>query len=41
MLADAVNAVLQEMTADGSLQALFDRYGAPRYTGPLVVAGPQ
>lgn len=39
-LAEAVNAVLQEMTADGSLQALFDRYGASRYTDPLVVVGP-
>jgi polar amino acid transport system substrate-binding protein len=41
VLAEAVNTVLQEMTADGSLQALFDRYGASRYTDPLVVVGPQ
>ncbi|MCZ8148651.1 MAG: ABC transporter substrate-binding protein [Roseomonas sp.] len=41
VLANAVNTVLQEMTADGSLQALFDRYGASRYTDPLVVVGPQ
>ncbi|MFN6954459.1 MAG: ABC transporter substrate-binding protein [Acetobacteraceae bacterium] len=40
VLAEAVNTVLQEMTADGSLQALFDRYGASRYTDPLVVVGP-
>jgi polar amino acid transport system substrate-binding protein len=41
VLAAAVNTALQEMTADGSLQALFDRYGASRYTDPLVVVGPQ
>jgi len=29
------------MKADGSLKALFDRYGASMYTDKLDVVGPQ
>ena len=40
-LADAVVRVLEAMKADGSLKALFDRYGASMYSEKLEVVGPQ
>jgi len=41
VLADAVVGALEAMKADGSLKALFDRYGASMYTDKLDVVGPQ
>jgi ABC-type amino acid transport substrate-binding protein len=41
VLADAVVGALEAMKADGSLKALFDRYGASLYTDKLEVVGPQ
>jgi len=40
-LAEEVTKVLGEMRADGSLKALFDRYGAALYADALEVVGPQ
>ncbi|MBB3610003.1 ABC transporter substrate-binding protein [Rhizobium sp. BK602] len=39
-LADAVSATLKEMKADGSLKALFDKYGLPMVAGDYSVKGP-
>jgi len=41
VLAEAVNTVLTEMRADGSLPALFDRFGANKWTEAFTVVGPQ
>ena len=41
VLAEAVNTVLGEMRADGSLPALFDRFGANKWTEAFTVVGPQ
>lgn len=40
VLADAVSQVLQEMKADGSLEALFTSYGLPMIDGDYSVKGP-
>jgi polar amino acid transport system substrate-binding protein len=40
VLADEVAKVLNEMKADGSLQALFERYGAQVYPDALAPVGP-
>ncbi|WP_426954702.1 ABC transporter substrate-binding protein [Muricoccus radiodurans] len=40
-LAQEVSKVLTEMMADGSLKALFDRYGVGIAEGGFAVAGPQ
>jgi polar amino acid transport system substrate-binding protein len=40
VLADAVRTVLDEMRADGSLPALFDRFGANKWQEAFTVAGP-
>lgn len=40
-LADAVSRVLVAMNQDGSLKALFDRYGVSLAEGGFAVAGPQ
>ena len=40
-LAQEVSKVLGEMAADGSLKALFDRYGVDNAAGDFAVAGPQ
>jgi len=40
-LATEVSRVLQEMSSDGSLKALFDRYGVSIAEGGFEVAGPQ
>ncbi len=40
-LAEEVSKVLGEMNADGSLKALFDRYGVSLAEGGFAVAGPQ
>ena len=40
-LAQEVSKVLTEMSADGSLKALFDRYGVGIAEGGFSVAGPQ
>lgn len=40
-LADAVSRVLVQMNQDGSLKALFDRYGVGIAEGNFAVAGPQ
>lgn len=40
-LAEEVSKVLQEMNGDGSLKALFDRYGVTLAEGGFAVAGPQ
>jgi len=40
VLADEVAKTLNEMKADGSLQALFDRYGAQLYPEALAPVGP-
>jgi polar amino acid transport system substrate-binding protein len=39
-LAQEVAKALEAMQADGSLAALFDRYGAAMYEGPIEVVGP-
>lgn len=39
-LADAVSATLRGMKADGSLKALFDKYGIPMVAGDYSVKGP-
>jgi polar amino acid transport system substrate-binding protein len=39
-LADAVSATLKDMKADGSLKALFDKYGLPMVAGDYSVKGP-
>jgi polar amino acid transport system substrate-binding protein len=39
-LADAVSATLKGMKADGSLKALFDKYGIPMVAGDYSVKGP-
>lgn len=39
-LADAVSATLKAMKADGSLKALFDKYGLPMVSGDYSVKGP-
>lgn len=39
-LAHAVAAVLTEMRADGSFQALLDRFGVAAFDGPFEVVGP-
>ena len=39
-LADAVSATLKDMKADGSLKALFDKYGLPMIAGDYSVKGP-
>ncbi|SCW50551.1 polar amino acid transport system substrate-binding protein [Rhizobium mongolense subsp. loessense] len=39
-LADAVSATLKEMKADGSLKALFDKYGLPMVASDYSVKGP-
>lgn len=39
-LANEVSKVMTEMTADGSLKALFDRYGVGIAPGDFAVAGP-
>jgi polar amino acid transport system substrate-binding protein len=41
VLADAVVGALEAMKADGSLKALFDRYGASMYMDKLETVGPQ
>jgi polar amino acid transport system substrate-binding protein len=41
VLAEAVSTVFREMSADGSLQALFNRYGVGIAEGGFAVAGPQ
>jgi polar amino acid transport system substrate-binding protein len=41
VLANAVAQVLTEMKADGSYDALFDRYGANKWTGAFEIVGPQ
>jgi len=40
VVADAVRTVLDEMRADGSLPALFDRFGANKWQEAFTVAGP-
>ncbi len=40
-LATAVAQVLTEMKADGSYDALFDRYGANKWTEAFTIVGPQ
>jgi polar amino acid transport system substrate-binding protein len=40
-LAQEVAKVFAEMTADGSLKALFDRYGVGIAEGNFALAGPQ
>ena len=40
VLAQAVATVLTEMKADGSFQALLDRYGVKAFDGPFDVVGP-
>jgi polar amino acid transport system substrate-binding protein len=40
VLATAVATVLGEMKADGSFQALLDRFGVKAYDGPFDVVGP-
>ncbi|RAI57393.1 ABC transporter substrate-binding protein [Roseicella frigidaeris] len=40
LLAESVAQVLTEMRKDGSLAALFDRYGVQGYDGPIQVVGP-
>lgn len=40
-LADAVSRVLVQMNQDGSLKALFDRYGVTLAEGGFAVVGPQ
>ncbi|HEV7263820.1 MAG TPA: ABC transporter substrate-binding protein [Falsiroseomonas sp.] len=40
-LANEVSKVLQEMNADGSLKALFDKYGVGLAEGGFAVVGPQ
>lgn len=40
VLADAVSATLKEMKTDGSLKALFDKYGMPMVAGDYSVKGP-
>lgn len=39
-LAQAVATVLSEMRADGSFQALLDKYGVAAFDGPFEVVGP-
>ncbi|PKA40020.1 ABC transporter substrate-binding protein (plasmid) [Rhizobium sullae] len=39
-LADAVSATLKDMKTDGSLKALFDKYGLPMVAGDYSVKGP-
>jgi len=41
VLANAVVGALEAMKADGTLKALFDRYGASMYIDKLDVVGPQ
>jgi polar amino acid transport system substrate-binding protein len=41
VLANEVAKVLTEMKADGSYDALFDRYGVSKYTAGFEVVGPQ
>jgi polar amino acid transport system substrate-binding protein len=41
VLGNAVAQVLTEMKADGSYDALFDRYGANKWTGAFEIVGPQ
>lgn len=41
VLAEEVRKVLDEMRADGSLPALFDRYGANKWQEAFTVVGPQ
>jgi len=41
VLATAVAQVLTEMKADGSYDALFDRYGANKWTSAFEIVGPQ
>jgi polar amino acid transport system substrate-binding protein len=40
LLAEGVASVLTSMKADGSFQALLDRYGVTAYDGPFEVVGP-
>ncbi|MFK0333706.1 ABC transporter substrate-binding protein [Rhizobium sp. NPDC090275] len=40
VVADAVSATLKEMKTDGSLKALFDKYGMPMVAGDYSVKGP-
>jgi polar amino acid transport system substrate-binding protein len=40
VLANEVSKVMAEMTADGSLKALFDRYGVGIAPGDFAIAGP-
>lgn len=40
LLAEGVASVLTAMKADGSFQALLDRYGVTAYDGPFEVVGP-
>ncbi|MBY3379944.1 ABC transporter substrate-binding protein [Rhizobium laguerreae] len=39
-LADAVSTTLKDMKTDGSLKALFDKYGLPMVAGDYSVKGP-
>ena len=41
VLGNAVAQVLTEMKADGAYDALFDRYGANKWTGAFEIVGPQ
>jgi polar amino acid transport system substrate-binding protein len=41
VLANEVAKVLTEMKADGSYDALFDRYGANKWTAAFEIVGPQ
>jgi tRNA (guanine-N1)-methyltransferase len=41
VLGNAVAQVLTEMKADGAYDALFDRYGANKWTAAFEIVGPQ